>query len=813
MKVTQPFTLFALLVSLASLALFSACGSAEQEDIDIPIPVAETPITAPAAPESDPAVPTSVSNPTPAADTSATAAPAASILFPHTTDGVLFGYVDVTGQFVIEPQFSQAFPFVEGVAAVMLDDKFGFIDPAGQFVIEPQFDVANSFSEGLAAISLPDDPERDLFGFIDPTGQIVIEPQFDFPTVFSDGRAVVSRGAADDFKLGAIDSTGQFVIQPQYDYLSQFAEGLAVFGAGERLGYLDTNGQVVIEPQFDFAGPFAEGLAVIRVEDQYGFIDPTGQVVIEPQFDFASDFVEERAVVNVDGQDGYIDPTGQIVIAPQFDRADLFSEGLAAVERDGLTGYIDPTGQVVIEPQFLTGGLFQAGVAQVTQADLLLFIDRSGQTLAELANPFATAEAAVIDPAATIESSTLIFDFIPLLPTERRTGSCFTNSLAVPQPSAWRCTVADQIFDPCLTAEDGQTIVCDADPTRSPGFALDLAEPLPEPDLSAAETQPTLPWLFEVSGGAICVFNTGATATVGDQRVNYLCSDESQILGELQPGDPWTAEKVLLESGDNGSTVSESVPLEVTAMWRVVSPAALLAEIGLDPTQVQLSTPAVNRVQGYFRPTLPYAPDVPPAYNGIPAHLRFSFDDDTLSPWFDPVFERQLLIFPVAAYRQMYEAAGVPDIGQRIDALAGLIAARPEAVSDPIPVFPPLGDTVQDLQAQVSYLDFAGGSGVRFITHFAPEASPITNDAIFYTFQGLTADGRFYLAFYQPISTSALPDTFDESPAAADYDTFAANFENYLAETRQTLNDLPATAFEPDLAQLDALIESLQLGN
>jgi hypothetical protein len=808
------FYLFSLTFVILFGPLFLvACNNDAPEDINIPAPMAETPITV--APETEPAnSPTSLPSTSAdtTTDTSTPTAADADKLFPHTADGVLFGYVNVAGEFVIEPRFRQAFPFVEGLAVVMLEDKFGFIDSQGQFVIEPQFDFANSFTDSLASVSLPGDPEPEKFGYIDQTGQMVIEPQFDFPSIFSEGLAVVSRGEVDDFKQGVIDTSGAFVIEPQFATISPFFEGLAVFNQGDLAGYLDSTGQVVIEPQFQFAGPFAEGLAAVSVDDKHGYIDHTGQFVIEPQFDFASDFSEGLAVINLDGQDGYIDQTGQIVIPPQFDRADLFFEGLAGVQLDGLAGYIDQTGHMIIEPQFQTAGPFEDGIAQVTQGDSILFIDRAGQVLSKLANPF-VGETPVAGEPSPAQSSTLIFDFMPFGPEESRDGSCFTNSLSVPQPSAWRCTVGNEIFDPCLIAEDGQTLVCDADPTRSPGFVLNLTEPLPPPDITTDQSQPGQPWLFELASGAICTFSTGATAVVDDKRLNYFCSDDSQILGELQPGDPWTAEKVVLDIGDEGASIVESETLEVTAIWRTVSPTALAEEIGLSPEQVQVTAPSINRIQGYYRPALPYNPAIPLALNGYPAHLRFSFDDDVLSPWFDPLFERQLLIFPVPAYRQIYEAVGINEVTTQIETLNQLLTSRPEAVEQAIPVFPPLGETEQDLRAQVKYLDFAGGSGVRFITHFAQEASPITNDTIFYTFQGLTADGRFYIAFYQPVSTSTLPNTFEDSVAAADYEAFAASFDSYLAETVQSLNALPATDYTPDLSQLDTLIESLRLGN
>jgi len=76
---------------------------------------------------------------------------------------------------VIAPQFSYAFPFSEGLAAVVIDDKIGFIDRSGAFVIEPAFDGRQAsamesglyvFREGRALFR-----QNGKYGFLDKKGQ------------------------------------------------------------------------------------------------------------------------------------------------------------------------------------------------------------------------------------------------------------------------------------------------------------------------------------------------------------------------------------------------------------------------------------------------------------------------------------------------------------------------------------------------------------------------------------------------------------------------------------------------------------------
>ncbi len=50
-----------------------------------------------------------------------------------------WGYMDLEGEVVIEPQFKNAFPFRYGVAVVKIERKYGLIDKTGKIIVTPQF--------------------------------------------------------------------------------------------------------------------------------------------------------------------------------------------------------------------------------------------------------------------------------------------------------------------------------------------------------------------------------------------------------------------------------------------------------------------------------------------------------------------------------------------------------------------------------------------------------------------------------------------------------------------------------------------------
>jgi hypothetical protein len=245
-------------------------------------------------------------------------------------------------------------------------------------------------------------------------------------------------------------------------------------------------------------------------------------------------------------------------------------------------------------------------------------------------------------------------------------------------------------------------------------------------------------------------------------------------------------------------------------------------------------TPGSNRVNaqeaqpvGYETASLGYPPTLArdvttaiiPASSGDPdgpgwdinaAYLQFLFTGYKPELGY---FQAAVQPMPQVAIYNAQEYARLSWVAaMEIDRLKTLLAERPSPINDAIP-FLPLLNAAQDLQAQVVYLDFDGGSGVRFITHYGQEPRPYVNDEQLYTFQGLSADGRYYVSVTFPIHAASLPGSFADSPAADDYETFSRNLAIYQAETTAALNQAAPSDFTPALALLDGIVQSLIIGD
>ncbi|HYE95562.1 MAG TPA: WG repeat-containing protein [Rubricoccaceae bacterium] len=147
-----------------------------------------------------------------------------------------WGYVDLDGTVVVEPQFEGAFLFRECLARVVQDGHIGFIDSTGAFVIPPRFEAAGDFSGGLAAFR-----QGDRWGYVDRAGVIVIPLRFEAALDFAEGLAVVQERGL----FGYVRPDGALAIPARFTYAGSFRNGLAFVREGQRAGYIDATGAYV----------------------------------------------------------------------------------------------------------------------------------------------------------------------------------------------------------------------------------------------------------------------------------------------------------------------------------------------------------------------------------------------------------------------------------------------------------------------------------------------------------------------------------------------------------------------------------------
>jgi uncharacterized protein YbdZ (MbtH family) len=295
-------------------------------------------------------------------------------------NGDEFQYIDKEGKIVINPQFSAATVFRNGIALVRTTGNkslWGYINEEGKYSIQPSFKEATIFSEDLAWVV----SENGAPTAINTKGEIKITLQ-DAETVriFQEGLAAFSVTEDSKTKWGFVDKDGRVAISPQFAATDNFAGGkCAVQNEEGKWGYIDSEGKIAITYQFDEAEKFVNGQAAVKFDGKAGAIDEAGKYVINPQFDgIAED--GELYLIEQNEKYGWATREGQIVINPQFVTAFTFNGGKIAPVQVGETwGYVDKEGKIVINPQFKVALPFISGVAAVLSGEKVGFVDAEGK--------------------------------------------------------------------------------------------------------------------------------------------------------------------------------------------------------------------------------------------------------------------------------------------------------------------------------------------------------------------------------------------------------------------------------------------------
>jgi hypothetical protein len=241
-------------------------------------------------------------------------------------------------------------------------------------------------------------------------------------------------------------------------------------------------------------------------------------------------------------------------------------------------------------------------------------------------------------------------------------------------------------------------------------------------------------------------------------------------------------------------TVMSVVPT-ATLIPDTKTPAGPQANVTCDELSLYLD-PAL--ASGYDCETIPESPDGMEIY---PQYTSLTLSGYILSGKF---FEAHISVFPVQRYTEL-----IPDlIPGRITDLQALISGG--ATGDPLP-FLPIFNAAQVFHAQYQVLPFVSGGGIRYLTEYAQYFAPINNTDLFYTYQGLSTDGKYWVSVILPVNNPILPADATNPPGGLSWDDFNNNFDPYITDMMSQLDSQASDGYTPSLTALDIMVSSITI--
>lgn len=248
---------------------------------------------------------------------------------------VLFG----VGTTKWEQGYDKFKPIKEGLIPVCINDKWGYIDILGNLLIQPQYLFGAPFCDNRAIVQF-----KDRYGYINQKDQLVIPAIYDSATNFYNGLAIVGIADRDEWNEneviyaddGCIMYWKNMLIDIKGNKVCEFTRiefcnigDMYVVSNGLKWGLISRNGDLILKPTYDVIADFHDGLACV------------GNIV--SQSHVTGDYYEKEYVY------GYIDISGNLVVPLQYSEADNFYEGRAYVKKKewGLEYIIDKNGGIL----------------------------------------------------------------------------------------------------------------------------------------------------------------------------------------------------------------------------------------------------------------------------------------------------------------------------------------------------------------------------------------------------------------------------------------------------------------------------------
>ena len=196
--------------------------------------------------------------------------------------------------------------------------------------------------------------------------------------------------------------------------------------------------------------------------------------------------------------------------------------------------------------------------------------------------------------------------------------------------------------------------------------------------------------------------------------------------------------------------------------------------------------------------------DPQPFFMISPKEFQFDFQGYLIPDGMKP----EILVFSAKEYETLIGGDPNP-VTRQLAGLSKLMTDRPADSSGSLP-FLPVWDAGQLMHFHLKFLKFQNGEGIRYLTEYGQDMAPLSNALLFYTFQGQTRDGAYYISAVLPVTHAKLPGDNGET-LNKDHANFIQNYPAYVVDVQNQLNAENDNSFNPTLEKLDALIASIKV--
>ncbi|OOG73156.1 WG repeat-containing protein [Algoriphagus sp. A40] len=161
-------------------------------------------------------------------------------------------------------------PGSEGLYPAGKGGMAGFVNSSGEWVIEPKFAETGNFSEQISKFR-----NTLSWGLISIDGRIISEPKWDEIKDFSSGIAV----AKSNGQFFLLNKNGESIKETGYDQICRLKEGYFLVEKSGKRGLLDNSGNEILPVEFENIQVEKPDFLIVRKDGLTGVLNQKGDVI------------------------------------------------------------------------------------------------------------------------------------------------------------------------------------------------------------------------------------------------------------------------------------------------------------------------------------------------------------------------------------------------------------------------------------------------------------------------------------------------------------------------------------------------------
>jgi hypothetical protein len=292
----------------------------------------------------------------------------------------LFGYVDNSGNFIIEPLFEQASPFDNGIARVRQHGLWGIINEKGNFLLKPKYIELQSFKNQTAIIANPGKSSPTWqYGLIDSQGKELIAPQYHFITpdyqnqLFITGNIVGWENGNQKIRFGVVNRKNITLIPLTFKEIKHTRfRTFAAKNEKNEWQFYNTEGKTIFSGKHIAVGDFDETMAAVKQVSGWGIVLPNGTYATDTIYKNIIRRNATRFDLQTFPQKRAVDASNTVLFAGYHTDLQAAGEDIFIYTKDNKKGLADAKGNLITAniyediSSFFAGNCFAVSPAGVT---------------------------------------------------------------------------------------------------------------------------------------------------------------------------------------------------------------------------------------------------------------------------------------------------------------------------------------------------------------------------------------------------------------------------------------------------------------